>query len=502
MVDNGITVDGEERTIPVLPAGSLETTGKFFVLDKDTSFQFHPSYNDIPITVYTENKLVDLLEKELEQLRKYPQACMEQTANKMWGLLMMRDIKNKTKQPFKYQKQIDKLQQRLFENQLYNGGWSWWGLGNANIYITTKVLQALRYTDSTETTKRAIREGNIYLQNQLSQLPRAEKLEALLCLSESKHLYPYQFALDSLPFDSLSVHQQWQFVRIKQNTGLSYEKEIAKLWKKRKENYTGSIYWGTTGWHWQNNINATMVIAAKVIRHSDTYKQYLPRLKQYLLTEKKTPYYLNTVEQAEITHVLLEDALENDYANRQPATLSINGKTIDQFPQQWELPPAADITITKTGAGLVFAGFSQQRWETDPPKRDSLFNIVTSIQQGTRSWGEKDNWLVPVGEKIALQVEITARKEAEFIELEIPIPAGCSYDNKNYNRFSEYREYRKEKLLIYVEKMEAGKHLFTVPLQTRFSGKFTINPARVSLLYFPVFTGNNRITTLRVNDTR
>lgn len=502
VIGNGITLDGEERSIPVLPAGSFETKGAFFVLDKDISIQFHPAYNDIPITVYTENNLVDLLEKELEQLRKYPQACMEQTANKMWGLLMMRDIKNKTKQPFNYQKQIDKLQQRLFENQLYNGGWSWWGPGYANISITAKVLQALRYADSTETTKRAIREGNIYLQNQLAQLPRAEKLEALLCLSEGKHVYPYQFALDSLPFDSLSVHQQWQFVRIKQNAGLSYEKEIAKLWKKRKESYTGALYWGTANWYWQNNINATMVIAAKVIRNSDAYKQYLPRVKQYLLTEKKTPYYLNTIEQAEITHVLLEDALTDKYATGQPATLTINGKTTDQFPQQWELPPATSVTITKKGAGLVFAGFSQQKWETDPPKRDSLFNVATTLQQGSRTWGEKENWLISAGEKIALRVEITARKEAEFIELEIPIPAGCSYDNKNYNSFSEYREYRKEKLLIYIEKMEAGKHVFTVPLQTRFAGKFSINPAKVSLMYFPVFTGNNRIKSVLIENSR
>ncbi|MCA0397793.1 MAG: carboxypeptidase-like regulatory domain-containing protein [Bacteroidetes bacterium] len=498
VVNKGNIVDGEERSIPVLPVGSIETTGKFFVLDKDSSFQFSPAYNDQPVTLYAENKLIDLLEKELEQLRKYPQACMEQTANKMWGLLMMRQIKLKTKQPFTYQKTISKLQQRLFENQLYNGGWSWWGSGNANIYITTKVLQALRQADSSVVTKKAIRDGNIYLQNVLPTLLRAEKLEALLCLSESKHLYPYQFALDSIPFDSLSIHQQWQFVRIKQNIGLPYEKELLSLWKKKTENYTGGIHWGTDTWRWQNNITATMVIAMKVIRNNPDYYKYLPQLKQYLLSEKKSLYYQNTVEQAEVTNALLEDALDNQFDSRIPSTLTVNGSIINHFPQQLKLEPASTITLSKKGGGLIFVGFNQEKWETNPPKRDSLFSVNTVLLQGVRLLKENEPWISKAGERIELRAEITAKKEADYVEIEIPIPAGCSYDNKNYDSFHEFREYRKDKLLIYVEKMAAGKHVFNIPLQTRFSGSFTINPTRVSLMYFPVFNGNNRLQTIKI----
>ena len=71
--------------------------------------------------------------------------------------------------------------------------------------------------------------------------------------------------------------------------------------------------------------------------------------------------------------------------------------------------------------------------------------------------------------------------------------AGCSYASKpvNFSRSEVYREYFKEKTVIFSEKLPVGTYQFTVPLLPRFTGKYTLNPVKVELMYFPVVNANN-----------
>lgn len=487
--------DGEERTIPVLPLGTIDTKGNFFVMESDTSFSFTAPIAGEPIKIFAENNLLNLLENELEALRKYPQACMEQTANKMWGLIMMKQINKQLGKSFKYDALIQKLQTRLLENQRYDGGWSWWEKGDANLYITTRVLQALRFSDTIAPVRKAIREGYLYLQNALPILGHQQKLEALYALSEGKHVYPYFMALDSIPFDSLQIHAQWQYVRIKQNAGINYEKELAALWKKKHQNYSGSIYWGENNWYWYRNIQATTVTAAKVIRDDSSMRKYLPQVKQHFIADKKTTYYTNTVEQAEIVHLMLDDALAAAIRKGGNTSVQINNANISQFPAALTLPASQTVTVRKTGPGLVYLGLSQQQFIKQPIKKDSLFDVQSSLW-----WkGEQQKtWTLNAGERVTLQVDIWVKKEADFVQIDIPIPAGCSYASKPNNNWKEHREYLKDKVSIFTEHLPAGRHTFSILLETRYAGTFHINPAHISLMYFPTFEGYNQIQTMHI----
>jgi len=489
--------DGEERTIPVLPAGTLDTKGRFFVLDHDTSFTYTPAYTDVPLQVYTENNLLNVLEKELESLRNYPQACMEQTANKMWGLLMMKQINERMNKAFKYDKQIAQLQTRLLENQQYGGGWGWWEKSSPNLYITTKVLQALRHADSSASVKQAIREGYIYLQNELPKNGRLAQLEALYSLSEGGHIYPYQFVLDSIPFDSLHIHAQWQYVRIKQKAGLPYSKELTKLWQQKQQTFTGSIYWGEDNWLWYRNRQSTMVIAGKTIAADSAYRQYSPQIKQYFIAEKQSVYYRNTVEQAEIINLLLSDALAKKMQTNSSTTLQVNEHRFTQFPNSAKLPGTGTVHIRKEGPGLVYLGLSQQKHVVPQVAKDSLFAVHTRLmsKQGDTLQMQQ----VKSGTTIILEVTVHANKDGEYVQLDIPIPAGCSYHSKPSGYWNEHREYRKEKLSVFIEKLPAGTHRYRVELDTRFNGIFRLNPAHIALMYFPVFEGYNRMQQVSIS---
>ena len=496
--------DGEARTIPVLPVGMQETTGQFFMLSGDTSVSFTVAKPELQIEWHAEANLLNLLENELEALRNYPQACMEQTANKMWGLLMQKQIKAATAQEFVYQKNVNQLQDRLVQHQLPNGAWSWWEAGNANIYITTKVLQALRVADTVLPVKQAIRNGYLFLQNQLPFLPVPQKLEALYCLSEGSHVYPYEVSLESMAFDSLTEHQQWQMVRIKQNVGLPYQVEISKLWDKRKETFTGALFWGEDNWYWYRNAQSTMVVACKVVAADSAKRGYLPQLHQYLLTAKKYNRYANTVEQAEIIAVLLKQnprLWQNGNASPaqtgSAAKLYLNNVLVDKFPNKGVGSFGEKLELRKTGQGILFASVSQQWWNARPVAKDTFFRVMTSIDyQGVKLNG-KALPVLKAGASFAINVTVEVKKQAEFVQINIPIPAGAVYNGKP-NSGHQHREYLKDKVQIFIENLTIGKHEFSVPLQARFEGVFTVNPAEAQMMYFPVFSGNDGLKMLAI----
>ncbi len=84
--------------------------------------------------------------------------------------------------------------------------------------------------------------------------------------------------------------------------------------------------------------------------------------------------------------------------------------------------------------------------------------------------------------------------------LEIPIPAGCSYNGKksSYANNEVHRQYFKTHTSIFCEELEMGKYEFVIELMPRFSGTYTLNPAKTELMYFPIFYGNNKVQKIEI----
>jgi TonB-dependent SusC/RagA subfamily outer membrane receptor len=93
--------DGEERKIPVFKKGTEEAIGNFWILQNDTTVNFKAANNSSSIEVTALNSTLDMLLEEIDHLKKYPYYCMEQTASKLRGLVMEKQIKEALKQPFK-----------------------------------------------------------------------------------------------------------------------------------------------------------------------------------------------------------------------------------------------------------------------------------------------------------------------------------------------------------------------------------------------------------------
>jgi uncharacterized protein YfaS (alpha-2-macroglobulin family) len=97
-----------------------------------------------------------------------------------------------------------------------------------------------------------------------------------------------------------------------------------------------------------------------------------------------------------------------------------------------------------------------------------------------------------------MKVDIQVKKGAEYVMIEIPIPAGCIYASKNQDSWQMHKEFMKNKVLLFAEQLNSGIHHFEIELEPRYNGTYTLNPAKASLMYFPTFYGRNEMKQVTI----
>lgn len=475
--------DGEQRSLPVYPKGVAETTGSVYLLEGDTAVMFHPRPG--ALTLYARNNTLDILLDQLRYLRTYPYFCMEQTSSKLTGLLAEKKIDAVLDRPFDGDKDIADLTRRLEKGQLYSGGWSWWEGGEADRFITCYVIRALLPLRSDPMVAVAVRNGLLYLQNSLPGLAWRELSDPLRTMSEAGHVMDYQPWIGKIRYDSLDQHGQWVYVRMLQALGRDYREALGSLLRKGRPGMLGSLHWGEENQRWYGDDVATTVLAYRVLSGDSAGRGLLPAITRYFLEGR---YAYNTVQCASIVSTILPEALLAYKDFTAPATLRISGDTtftVTHFPFTLHTKTRGPWTIQKTGGGLTYLTLYQEHWEEQPQKVDSLFWVQTHFVRDGR---ETDQ--IVSGERVTLRVSVAVMRDAEYTMIEVPIPAGCTYADKRQD-WETHKEFLKDRVVIFARSLSRGVHVFEIPLEVRYSGTYTLNPARVALMYFPVLYGRN-----------
>jgi alpha-2-macroglobulin len=489
--------DGEERKIPVFKQGAEETVGAFYILQTDTTTIFTPKRNGEPVSFYAQNNTLDVLLDELQHLKEYPYYCMEQTASKLKGLLMERKIMRALNKEFKDEKAIKSLLKKLQDSQLFDGGWSWWEKGKPDLYISAYVIEALLPFKNDPLVETTIRNGLLYLQNQLPQLKKDQLLVVLNTLSTAGHIIDYQPYIAKLNFDSLSQHQQWAYVQLLQKQQLDHSLQLKQLVAKATPTMLGGLHWGVENYRWYSNEVATTVLAFQVIEKEKAYSDLLPKISQYFLEQKRNGYYRNSVEAASIVSTILPYILQTNEQFNQPATVRISGDTsftVSSFPFKSKLNCSnGAININKSGGGLTYVTLYQQWWNNRPELINDKFQITTQFLQNAHPVSS-----ITAGEKVKMLVSVQVLADAEYVLVEMPIPAGCNYSTKSQSWGNMHKEYFKNKVVLFAEKLNKGEYQFEVDLEARYQGSFTLNPAKVQLMYFPTFYGLDEMKKIKV----
>jgi uncharacterized protein YfaS (alpha-2-macroglobulin family) len=217
-------------------------------------------------------------------------------------------------------------------------------------------------------------------------------------------------------------------------------------------------------------------------------------MRNYLFESRKTGYWQNTFESAQIIETILPDLLRNDSTVEKPV-LQIKGdvvKTVTEFPFEMEVASTQNLDVTKTGSFPVYLTSYQKYWEKAPKENKGDFEITTHF-------GDNSSFTLKAGQEVTLTAEVKVKHDAQYVMINIPIPGGCSYADKwNYFRSESHREYFKNETAIFCEYLPEGEYSFEVKLIPRYTGNYTLNPAKVELMYFPVFSVNNEVQKVRI----
>jgi alpha-2-macroglobulin len=224
----------------------------------------------------------------------------------------------------------------------------------------------------------------------------------------------------------------------------------------------------------------------------------LSSIIQYFLEKRSKGYWVNTVESASILEAILPEILAMQKDFTKPASLTIAGDTsfvVSKFPFKFSSTSSSikNLNITKSGGGMVYFTAYQKVFNTTPLPQEKYFTTSVYFQQAGVSVSK-----VKAGEKVKMIVTIDAKKDAEYLMVDVPIPAGCIYANKSNYVNGVYREFFKDKVSMFIESFATGKHTYEIELEPRYNGNYILNPTKVSLMYFPTFYGRNKMDKVQI----
>lgn len=486
-LENGFS-DGEKKTIPIYPVGIYENTGKFYILDNDTTIEAKFNLDSGNVKIIANNSEKEVLLNDARWLYNYKYFCNEQKASKLIGLLSEKFISETLNKNFKKEHEIRKLIREIEKDQLPSGAFGWWKGMEPSIWVTNYVLNALYYAQQNGYKTPALEKGINFLKEWLDVISIKETrysiLNTLYLLSEIGEDIDYNFYLNKVNTNDLNQLEKFKIIGIKQNVGLEYN--INEILKSKKETMLGGIYWEehTSDYSIFYNSTQLTLLAYKILDKEKQYRDVLKSIAHYFFEKKMNQSWRNTIETAKILETILPTYIKNSDSKLITSRLQVNEINIPKLPYETTLDTNF-VKISKTGTTPVFLTLMQEQWNSNPNKNEKNFKINTYFEQNGNIITDLKS-----GEPVKLIAEITPLKDADFVMIEVPIPAGCSYDKKAVQRFGVYTEYFKNRANFYCESMKTKTYKFEIELQPRYTGKYTLNPAKVELMYFPTFYSN------------
>ncbi len=488
--------DGEQRTIPVFPKGLEATKGNFFILDKDTTIQLQFDSLSGKVCLYARADILDVIEDEISHLIKYKYSCNEQLASKLKALLAEKNISYFKGERFRDDHEIEKLISLLKKHQKKNELWGWWKDAEESLWISLHVLEALMHAEQlgykTNLNKGRISEQLIWeLENSADFFERIRILNILSLLGAKINFHTYIADLEKTR--KISLNGLLNLMLLKQHYGIACNLDTLEFYKHTT--LFGNIFYSDdhqlTNVH-NNDIQNTL-LAYKIFKaDSLSDPQKLTKIRNYLLENRKNGYWRNTFESAQIIETVLPDLLKNQSEVKKPQ-LTLKGNinmTVTEFPFEMQINPAQITEISKSGDFPVYLTSYQKYWNNEPSMKSNDFEISTFFINAQKN-------TLKAGQETKLITKVKVKKDAEYVMINIPIPGGCSYTDKKSNIKNEsHREYFKNETTIFCDYLPKGEYSFEIGLNSRYTGVYTVNPAKIELMYFPVFNANNETKSI------
>jgi len=482
-LQNGF-IDGEQRSVPILPVGMQKSEGTFWVLSGDTSVTFTAAEEGL-IRLGVMRTTTDFLLEEVDAQLNYYHSCNEQLASKLRAILAIQTIDAAADRRQRDGHEARKIIKQLLENRNESGLWGWWANQETNDWMTAYVLEALLQAE---------RLGfEVKMQNTLGEVFRqlpfqqtTDRLNTLFALSTAGLETAYAYYIGKMKMDSLSVSGKLKYALIAEYIDVAYD--TAAVDTLFSQDMLGNTYLpGDGAYNLAGNFHNTLL--GSYWLNSQSRSEESTRCLNYMLLARRNSE-LNTIERAALIELLGENLDENS-GMKSTFTVLWGDGTREEIEENRAIitRKGEKVTVQKTGSGTAFASATVSRFEPEPKTQATDFVVKSSLRTADETKSG-----ITVGEKAVLEINITAKTEARYVMLEIPIPASCTVAEQPYRpyRFGAHHEVKGDKVYVYIDRL-AGNFTWQIELLPRYAGAYTLNPVKVELMYFPTKSGNNEV---------
>lgn len=488
-------IDGEERKIPVYHQGLEKINGHFWSLQADTSFSkgFEPRLGEVSLFV-KDNPLEHLL-SDIEYLIQFPYHCNEQEASRLIGLLMKKQVNERLERHFWEDGLIRRTISNLEKNQNEEGLWGWWNKeGDTNVWMSEHVVKALQLAieNGYEVNLARPITAEMLAWHWEKANTNRDRISLVNLMLMQKVDRDYSVLVNRLKSEEQSWRDFYDIAELEQKAGLR-EMGDAVL-DSAQVSFFGNLHFrGAGGPYDFHGTTLTNTLAAYRIleQAGEGYEEYLDPIFFYLLEARDLSFPPGTYFISNQILTILPSLLGKVGPGMEKATLSLSG-AVDtvavEFPLELRFSPGLPLHITKTGRSPLYLATYQRYWETSPSLQGS------GIRVSTRFEGREAQEPLEAGKEVILKATLTLESEAQYLMLEVPIPAGCSYADHQPRGLGEvHREQWRNQATLFFYRLAPGTYTYEIRLMPRFSGTYTLNPAKAELMYFPVFNGNNEM---------
>ena len=485
--------DGEKRKVKIIPQGVTCTDGRFAIL-RDTLRMSLQSEKADSVTIRVMSTQSDLLQDEVSMLTHYPYGCNEQTASKLIGFMTANQNPNITKHQRKTnEKKIAEHIQTLKERQLMNGLWGWWKSDESNYWISRYIVETLQKYHIEFEKYRMIQTCKDLIDENRSAADRLFGLSVLHSLGEKMDYQTLVNKLDTVK--NLTLQERLDLAELKAKCGLQVDYEW--LNKYREETMNGSVYYKFNNGQYvydndmMNTLQVYRILQADSLRDSKAERQ---KMRDYFYNQKalsRTSHWRNTYESAMILRTLSDDMKQSLGEGKKIVRFSgAMQEEIDQFPYERKVPANGVLSISQNGTSPVYLSVSSTYWDRPDKAKGRGFSIQTSFSDS----------VLTVSERVKMNVVVTVEKDADYVLIHVPIPAGCTYASKerSWKNNEVYREYYKEHTNIFCSKLNRGVYEFTIELVPYTQGDYVLNPAKVEQMYSPEFNACTEMKRVKI----
>ena len=292
-------------------------------------------------------------------------------------------------------------------------------------------------------------------------------------------------------------------------------------------------YWrdNTSHWSWDTSPIATQALLIEAFTRLEQSKDIIGRMQQWLLKQKQTTQWDNSIATAQAVHALILSAPEEKAltTSSDGITITIGGQPITSLPadstkgnehgiiqRQWEAkdihPAQAKVTIAKERALPAWGDLIWQYYEDADKIQSSgtgMSLTVTYYKVELENGKEiltaitRDSQSITKGDRIRACIHFTTDRSMDYLKLHISRPAALEPTSTHsgyayHNGLAHYRSIEDKNTTFYIPHIAKGSYLLECDHWVSQSGHYICGASTIQCMYAPAFIATATSQTIQV----